>query len=245
MIKAVILAAGLARRLKPLTDHTPKCLLKIREKTILGMTIDNLLENNIHHIVIVTGFEAGQIRNYVEKTYPHISVEFIHNPDYAVTNNSYSLWLCRNSLKNNSLLLLDSDIVFEPGIITQLIASRKEACLALNTAQVLGEEEIKVRLAPDGSIMEISKEVNPRLAAGESIGIELFSENSTDKFFEVLNSRISGQNLVNEFYEASFEEFIRNGNPFHAIDISPYKCMEIDTPTDLKNAEKLLTISVL
>jgi choline kinase len=209
------------------------------------MTIDNLLENNIHHVVIVTGFEAGQIRNYVEKNYPHLIVEFIHNPDYAVTNNSYSLWLCRNSLKNNSLLLLDSDIVFEPGIITQLQNSGKEACLALNTAQNLGEEEIKVRLAPDGSIMEISKEVNPRLAAGESIGIELFAEKPTQKLFEVLHSRISAQKLVNEFYEASFEEFIRNGNPFYAIDISPYKCMEIDTPTDLQNAEKLVTLSVL
>ncbi len=247
MLKAVILAAGVASRLRPLTNNTPKCLLKVKGKTLLGMTLDNLQENGLLDLILVTGFEAGQIREFIQKNYPHLHVEFIHNQDFAITNNSYSLWLAMQKLKGHSMLLLDSDIVFEPIIIRKLLESNHENVLALSTTykNLLGPEEIKVRMDTQNRILEISKEVNPILAAGESIGIELFGQVATDHLYKVLEKRIVGEKRVQEFYEASFEVMIKEGTDIYAVDISPARCIEIDTSDDLKNAEKMLNMTVL
>jgi len=64
-MKAVILAAGIASRLRPLTDNTPKCLLKVGDKNILELTIDNILANNIAEIIIVTGYLQQQIKDFI------------------------------------------------------------------------------------------------------------------------------------------------------------------------------------
>ena len=64
-MKAVILAAGVASRLRPLTDNTPKCLLKVGEKSILERTIDNLRANNITEIILVTGYLKEKIENFL------------------------------------------------------------------------------------------------------------------------------------------------------------------------------------
>jgi len=63
-MKAVILAAGVASRLRPLTNNTPKCLLKVGNKSILERTIDNLVKNNIDKIVVVTGFLHKMIEDF-------------------------------------------------------------------------------------------------------------------------------------------------------------------------------------
>jgi choline kinase len=234
MLKAVILAAGMSRRLKPLTDKTPKCLLKAGTQTILGRTLDNLLANGINELVMVTGFEEDQIIQFVINNYPTIHCTFITNNVYDQTNNSYSLWLTNEQLKGHSMLLLDSDIVFEPQIIGKLLEANKKDCLAINTYHQLGDEEIKVLLDSNARVLEISKQVNPKLAAGESIGIELFSEAGVEKLFTILQRRMLVDKHVNEFYEASFEEMVKNGFDIFAIDIRPYKSMEIDTAQDLE-----------
>lgn len=234
MLKAVILAAGMSRRLKPLTDKTPKCLLKAGTQTILGRTLDNLLANGINQLVMVTGFEEDQIIQFVINNYPTIHCTFITNNVYDQTNNSYSLWLTNEQLKGHSMLLLDSDIVFEPQIIGKLLESNKKDCLAINTYHQLGDEEIKVLLDTNERVLEISKQVDPKQAAGESIGIELFSEAGVEKLFTILQRRMLIDKHVNEFYEASFEEMVQNGFDIFAIDIRPYKSMEIDTAQDLE-----------
>lgn len=234
MLKAVILAAGMSRRLKPLTDSTPKCLLKTGDKTILGRTLDNLLSNGINELVMVTGFEENQIIQYVTTNYPSINCTFITNPVYDQTNNSYSLWLTKEHLIGHQMLLLDSDIVFEPQIVHKLLQSGYSDCLAINSYHKLGDEEIKVILDQSDRVLAISKQVNPSLSAGESIGIELFSNVGVDMLFQILERRMLIDKRVNEFYEASFEEMVQNGFNIFAINIRPYKSMEIDTAEDLE-----------
>jgi len=90
-MKAVILAAGIASRLKPLTNNTPKCLLKVGEKSILQRTIDNLIKNKITEIVVVTGFLNEMIENFLTENYPEVSFKFLYNAQYDSTNNIYSL----------------------------------------------------------------------------------------------------------------------------------------------------------
>src|SRR5580698_3260661 len=108
-MKAVILAAGIASRLRPLTDNTPKCLLKVGDKIILELTIDNIIANNIDDVIIVTGYLEEQIKNFVSVKYPHLNVAYIYNDIYSSTNNIYSLWLAKDSLLGDEMLLMDSD----------------------------------------------------------------------------------------------------------------------------------------
>jgi choline kinase len=130
---AVILAAGMATRLRPLTDSTPKCLLRVKGKPILGMMIENLRLSGIEHFVLVTGYLEDQIHRFIKENYPAVKVTFISNELFASTNNIYSLWLAKDRVKSKDFLLLDGDIVFDRGIIDLLLNGRHHSALALRT----------------------------------------------------------------------------------------------------------------
>lgn len=235
---AVILAAGVASRLRPFTDNTPKCLLELGGKTILQRTVDNLLANGVTRFVFVTGYFREQIEDFVARQWPGLDAVFIFNSVYDTTNNIYSLWLAREAVGADEMLLLDSDILFDRRIVGALLASPHTDCIALNSAIALGEEEIKVRLDGDGRIREISKVVSVAEAAGESIGIERFSPDSVAHLYRVLGRMIVAEQRVGIFYEAAFEEMIREGRALHAVDIGNYPCMELDTIDDFQRAER-------
>lgn len=237
-ITAIILAAGTATRLRPLTDNTPKCLLPVGDKTILSRTIENLRNNNIKDIIIVTGFLESMIKTYVSTHFPELKISYVTNHLFSSTNNAWSLMLALEKLPAGKMILLDSDIVFDEQIIKKILDSGYSDCLALRASNQLGIEEIKVLADNDNRITAISKIVNPEDSIGESIGIELFSENGCRLLYDTCKSRME-KGFINEFYEASFEEMIQNGFPFYAVNINPLACMEIDTADDL-NAAALL-----
>jgi choline kinase len=112
-MKGVILAAGIASRLRPLTDSMPKCLLSIGGETILGRTLNNLSASGIEDVVIVTGYLSTQIRRFVTKKFPELHVMFIQNDVYATTNNMYSLWLAKEEIIREDMILLDIYIIFD------------------------------------------------------------------------------------------------------------------------------------
>jgi len=235
-MQAIILAAGLAKRLRPLTDDTPKCLLKIGGKTILEMTLNNVLKNSINDIVMVTGFREEMIKDYIGLNFPGLNITYLTNSDYENNNNSYSLWMTKNYIRGNCILL-DSDILFDYRIISKLLAFPQTDCLAVKTGLNLGDEEIKVIIDSSNKILHIGKLLRPGESFGESIGIERFSYSFFSTLGEVLERKIVHENNVNEFYEASFQELYDRGNAMYAVDVSEYKCMEIDFPEDLEKAE--------
>lgn len=237
-MKIVILAAGISARLRPLTDNTPKCLLQISGKTILERTIDNLLYYNLNDIIIVTGYLQEQIKNFMSEKYPNLKVAFVYNELYDRTNNIYSLWLTKDLVLNNDLLMMDSDILFDKRIIEHLLNAKFANCLALRTDHQLNEEEIKVKLKNDNSIAEISKTVELKLAAGESIGIEKFSSSFVDDLYRILDKKILKEDLVNIFYEAAFQDAINEGSKIFAVDIGTLKCIELDFAEDIERASK-------
>jgi len=116
-MKAIILAAGIASRLRPLTNNSPKCLLEIGEKNLLQRTINALIANKINDIIIVTGYLHEMIETFVTQHYPNLQIEFIHNEKYESTNNIYSLWLTQKSVLNTDIILLDSDILFDSKLL--------------------------------------------------------------------------------------------------------------------------------
>ncbi len=239
-MKAVILAAGVASRLRPLTDNTPKCLLKVGEKSILERTIDNLRANNITEIILVTGYLKEKIESFLLETYPNLNFTFIFNDKYDSTNNIYSLWMTKSEILNHDMILLDSDIIFDSRIIGQLVNSNYDNCLSVRSDHELSHEEIKLLLYQDGSIKEISKTVDPQSAIGESIGIEKFDKNFVEQLFIILDKMIIEEKQVNIFYEAAFQIAIDSGGKIFPIDVGNYNCMEIDTADDFESAAKLV-----
>lgn len=246
-MQAIILAAGVSRRLRPLTDTTPKCLLNIGSKNLLQRTIENVVSNGIMDFIFVTGYRENMIKDFVNETFPDINKIFITNEDHENNNNSYSLWMTKDYV-NDDILLLDSDILFDEKIITKLLNSGKENCLAVNFTEHLDEEQIKVILDDQeiNKVLEIGKEISIELSAGESIGIERFSSYYMQELFGILERKIVSENNVNEFYEASFQEIIdfseaKNDlrNSLFAVNVSEYMCMEIDTVQDYEKAQSI------
>jgi choline kinase len=239
-MKAVILAAGIASRLRPLTDHTPKCLLKLGKKSILERTIDNLVINGIEELIIVTGYLQEMIKSFVTDNYPLLNTTYIYNDVYDSTNNIYSLWLIKDTIKESDILLMDSDIIFDRRIVGMLLTAGKGNFLAVRSDQDLSEEEMKVIVRGDESIDKISKKIDPNLAAGESIGIEKFESGFLKVLFEKLYIRVVTNGRVNDFYEAAFQDAIDDDSKLFAIDVGDYKCIEIDTAEDIEHAEELV-----
>jgi choline kinase len=241
ILQAIILAAGLSKRLRPLTDSVPKSLLMVGGRRILEMTIDNILRNNINKIIMVTGYRENMIKDFIGKHYPALDMTFLTNKDFESNNNSYSLWMTKNFISGD-VLLLDSDILFDYRIISKLLSSGYQNCLAVNKNHKLAKEEIKVVIDTANKIEHIGKDLSPEICFGESIGIEKFSKNFFSKLGEVLERKIVQEKNVNEFYENSFQELINAGNDIYAVDVSEYESMEIDTADDVKKAEELVKL---
>jgi choline kinase len=235
-MKALILAAGVSSRLRPLTESVPKCLLEIGGGTILGLTIENLIANGIGDIVIVTGYRGDQIRSYVRESFPALDVEFVANERFATTNNSFSLFLTERAASGGDVMLLDSDIVFDSRIVGLLLSSPSRTCLALSRKGVLGDEEIKVEVGPGGNVIRIGKDVPAGDAAGESIGIERLSRTFMASVYRILKRLFRDGKNADLFYEAAFQEAIHAGALMHAVDVGTLECIEVDTAEDLEAA---------
>ncbi len=231
----VILLAGVASRLRPLTNALPKCLLPINGVTLLQRTLDAIVPLKPEQVVLVTGFQAAMISRFVESLSPPLAISVVENPCYETTGNNYSLWLSAPSAAGKEVLLLDGDILFDPVLLAELAASAHENCLLYRKDPAMAEEEVKVELDPAGTVLRIGKEIDFRVAAGESVGIERFSRAASRELFAILDKR---KERV-EFYEASFQQLIDGGAVIHALECGNRACMEIDTPADLEQAEDI------
>jgi len=235
-MRAIILAAGMASRLRPLTNNTPKCLLKIGERSLLQRSIDALINNGIKEIVIVTGYLHKQIEDFVKQQYPNINISFIHNEVYDSTNNIYSLWLARPKADGEEILLLDSDLLYDPEIITRILSTNAENVLTL-IRHDLGEEEMKV-VTDSSVIIEISKTCSPSDAIGESLGIEKMGKPYTSALYKELEPMMNQEHLENVFYEKAFERLIPKGHTFKILDVTDLFSCELDTVEDFQNAKE-------
>ena len=234
----VILAAGMAKRLRPLTDERPKCLLTVGERTLLQRTVDAVIAAGINELVVVTGYRQQMIRDFLTAHYPAVTIHFIDNPDYAHNNNIFSLWLTRPYTEGKDFLLLDSDILFDPAIIPAVLTQEGSA-LALNRHE-LGEEEIKVIVDNENRVQEISKVCSIEQAIGESVGIEKMTADYSTALFKELEQMIEREGLIDVFYEKAFERLIPQGHTFKIVDTTDFFSIELDTVEDFENAKKLI-----
>ena len=226
----MILAAGMAKRLRPLTDTMPKCLLKVGGRTLLERTVDAMRQAGISEFVVVTGYRADMIRDFLSAYDESLSFTFLHNADYEHNNNIYSLWMAGEVVRGKDFLLMDSDIFCDPAAVVR-IAQEPESALAVNRHEC-GEEEMKVVVDADMRITEISKTCRPEDAMGESVGIEKIAADYSDALYKELDQMILQEKLIDIFYERAFERLIPQGHTFRVVDTSSYFSYEIDTPED-------------
>ncbi len=234
----VILAAGMAKRLRPLTDTKPKCLLEVGGKTLLQRIVDAMADTGITEFVVVTGYRAEQIRDFLTQRYPDLTIHFLHNADYEHNNNIYSLWMSGQVARGQEFLLMDSDILCDPETVA-VVARQETSALAVNRHE-LGEEEMKVVVDADMHITEISKTCRPENALGESVGIEKMLADYSEALFRELDQMIVHEGLIDIFYERAFERLIPKGYTFKVIDTTRFFSYELDTPEDFEQASRLL-----
>ena len=234
----VILAAGMAKRLRPLTDTKPKCLLEVGGKTLLQRIVDAMADMGITEFVVVTGYRAEQIRDFLTQRYPDFTIYFLHNADYEHNNNIYSLWMSGQVARGQEFLLMDSDILCDPETVA-VVARQETSALAVNRHE-LGEEEMKVVVDADMHITEISKTCRPENALGESVGIEKMLADYSEALFRELDQMIVHEGLIDIFYERAFERLIPKGYTFKVIDTTRFFSYELDTPEDFEQASRLL-----
>ena len=236
----VILAAGMAKRLRPLTDTKPKCLLKVGERTLLERTVDAMRQAGITEFLVVTGYRGEMIRDFLRE---YSSFTFLDNTDYEHNNNIYSLWMACQKVRGCDFLLMDSDILCDPAAVVR-IAQEPTAALAVNRHE-LGEEEMKVVVDAENRITEISKICRPEDAIGESVGIEKITADYSEALARELDQMILQEGLIDIFYERAFERLIPQGHTFKVVDTTHYFSYELDTPEDFQRAQELMPKELL
>lgn len=223
-MKIVILAAGIGSRLG---NPFPKPLTRLKNgKKIIQQQIDNLSSFfSKDDIMVVVGFK----KELIMEEFPNLT--FIYNPVFDQTNTSKSLLRALYKCRNESVLWLNGDVVFEPGVIDHLLPAIKndKSFVSVNNSMV-GEEEVKYSVDNQGFIKEISKQV--KNAPGEAVGINFIASGDLSSFIDELEK--CGDN---DYFEKGLEEAIKNkGLRLTPIDISMYRCIEVDFTEDLDNA---------
>lgn len=235
---AVILAAGMGSRLGALAQGLPKSLLDVGGQSILARMIDHIMACGIEDAVFILGHMEQHIRDFVRGSFPALAARFIVNEDYAGTNTGFSLMLAEGMTGGGAFVKFDADVVFERDILARLLASPHENVLCIDRNIRLELEEVKVVLEGD-RVTAVGKEVDPAIAAGESIGIEKIGTNTAPRLFAELHRAMRSPGGLGEYYEASYQRLAAQGVPFHALDISGLKWVEIDTPEDAAAAREM------
>lgn len=229
-VQAVVLAAGIGRRLQPLTNGTPKTLLNVNGRPILRHILDALATTGYERVTVVTGYEADQVRAFCER-YGRLAFEFVHSETYHETNNSYSLWLAREHLREG-FTLINSDTLFPADCLDRL---RKHAgsALVVDATTQLGEEAMKVRVE-NGRVLAIGKDLDR--AEGEYIGLCKFEPGDATALIRSLDDLVN-RDLTNEWYESAFDQLTADGS-LGIVEIHD-DWIEIDDREDLRAGQQL------
>jgi choline kinase len=235
-----VLAAGPGRRLHHLTETLPKTLLPVAgERTIVDLALGNLRAVGLEQVLIVTGFAASRIEERApdfERRYG-IGLELVFNERAEEWNNAYSLWLARSAFEHGAVIV-NGDTVHPSAVEERLLAARgPDLLLAMDAAKPLGAEEMKVLVAGDGSLERIGKELDPRAADGEYIGVALIEAAAAEPLAHALER--TWRRDPSLYYEDGFQEFIDAGGRIGAVPIGSAAWVEVDDAADLERARKV------
>ncbi len=241
-MQAIILAAGQGTRLRPVTDHCPKCLVEVQGKPILQYQLEALGEAGLRECVIVIGHRAAQVRDAFGTRYRDLAITYVENEIYDRTNNIYSLWLARQEIRED-LLLLEGDLLFEPELLTDLLAVPHENAAVVDRFRPFMDGTVILAHGDVASAMVLKRDQPPGFDYGsalKTVNIYKFSYRAVhDELMPALGAYVS-QGLTGNYYEIAIARAIAEGAiRLHVLRTGPRAWAEIDTVEDLADAERL------
>ncbi len=232
-MKALILAAGFGSRLAPITDNCPKSLVPVNGKPILIKQIENLLENGIEDITVISGYKAEILEKAVKEKFE--GVKIINSVDYATTNNMYSAYLGKESFYGEDFLMMNADVFFDASVIKALLAFEGRNAIVTDIGTYM-EESMKV-IEKDSRLVEIAKTVTEEDALGCSIDVYKFSSEGGKAFFDKCREYIEEKEELKKWSEVALNDILCDV-VFEACPLDG-RWLEIDNHEDLAAAEKL------
>jgi L-glutamine-phosphate cytidylyltransferase len=222
-MNVIIMAAGCGHRLGKIGKHIPKCMLPLKNETILSKAINCFWNRGINDISIVIGYKA----EFLRKNIPDY-IKIYENKEYFCTNSIYSLWKAKHELKADTILL-NGDVFFNPLIIDNLL-NRKEDLVVVTDSTRRVNADYRIGYS-NNHIKCYGKELSLSQTDAEYVGITKISENFIDKFQARLQSFINSGKLSLWWEEVLFS-FIPDGVPVYFLDVCGKYWQEVDKQSD-------------
>ena len=242
-MQAVILAAGMGKRLKDLTQNNTKCMVKVNGVTLIERLLRMLDKKNLSKIVVVVGYEGQKLVDYISTLKINTSIEYVNNPIYDKTNNIYSLSLASKYLISEDTLLFESDLIFEESLIDCLLEDKRETLALVDkyeswmdgTCMVLDESDSIVDFVP-GKYLDF----NDREKYYKTVNIYKFSKHFSSNTYVPFLEAYEKAMGVNEYYESVIKLIaMLDTKEIKAKRLQNQTWYEIDDAQDLNIAESL------
>lgn len=226
-VTAIILAAGVGSRLRPLTADRPKCLLDVGGRTLLERQLDALRQAGVTNIAIVTGYRGDQIRAGVPTT-----VRIIDSARFEDTNSLYSLWLARDCLTGGALIL-NSDVLAPAALLSRLLRAPAEDAVLVDRQDHFEAEDMKVTLEGE-FIKDFGKSLPPDRSHAHNVGMAKFGSRGARRLCQCLE-RLVASGHENDWAPVAYRDYASTW-ALGAVLTDGLPWIEIDYPEDLERA---------
>lgn len=237
-MRAIILSAGQGRRLLPLTETRPKCLLPLGAHTLLEWQVDALLAGGLATVTVITGYGAAAVESCLAARYPAARVHTLFNPFFEVADNLASCWMARE-LFAGEVILVNGDTVFAPAILERLLAAAPAPVrLVLDRKPAYDDDDMKVSL--DGErVLAVGKTLPPEVVHGESIGMLRFGADGAARFRGAVEAALRDPAGLRRWYLSVIHALAEEGL-VAGCDIQGLRWAEVDFPPDVDNARAVV-----
>ena len=226
-MKALILNSGMGSRMGVLTSEHPKCMTEISPReTILSRQLAQLCDAGVKQVVITTGLFGHVLEAYCASLDLPLEYTFVHNPDYRITNYIYSIYLAREFL-DDDLLLLHGDLVFENEVLDRVLAS-ETSCMTVSSTLPLPEKDFKA-VIKDGKVLKVGVQFFRDAAAAQAL-YHLKREDWRTWLKEIEAFVAAGKLTV---YAEEALNALDGAANITALDVQDLLCAEIDDAQDL------------
>lgn len=243
-MQAIILAAGMGRRLKQLTQDNTKCMVKVNGVPLINRVLKQLEKHKLSQIVVVVGYESKKLISHIQALPLKTPVVFVENPIYDKTNNIYSLSLAKDYLIKEDTLLLESDIIFEDSVLDCLLEDPRED-LALVAKYESWMDGTCLKLSEQDEIIDMISKNQFRFSDTaeyfKTVNLYKFSQNFSKTHYVPFLEAYTKALGNNEYYEQVLKVLVSLDDPVikaKRLDESQ-RWYEIDDIQDLDIAESL------
>jgi len=241
-VKVVILAAGQGKRLLPLTEDIPKCLLDIGGRRLLERQIDAFAASGATEIVVITGYGAAQVSEVLEQlrgSVPGVELKTTFNPFFGVADNLASCWMARHDM-DRDFILVNGDNLFQANMVEQLLKAKDAPItVAIARKQQYDNDDMKVML--DGErLTEIGKTLPVDTVDAESIGMLLFRGDGPSYYRDALEEAMMETSGLRQWYLSVINALAKQVSVM-TQPVDGIEWCEVDFPADLQQARQLVT----